>query len=145
MASVDVESAKRTKGEVVWFNARYGYGWISYNGSNNDAYVQFSDIVGDGFKRLNEGQQVEFKLVEQGNGDAKAVEVTGPGGEPIKNDLKRGGSRDTKTQNPKPKGDEPVTEGEVVWFDPQRGFGWIAWGDFSNDAYVSYEDIIGGE
>merc|ERR1719412_1524054 len=100
-----------------------------------------SNSLNSGFKRLNEGEKVEFKLLEQGNGDAKAVEVTQPGGDPIRNDLKRGGSRRAGMRTAK--GDEPLMEGEVVWFDPIAGYGWISFEDSETDAYVGYQDIIG--
>jgi len=83
---------KVLRGEVVWFNARRGYGWISVPNEKEDAYVSYGDIKADGYARLNDGEEVEFKLMRQDGGDLKAVEVTAPGGGPINNDLKRGGS-----------------------------------------------------
>ena len=43
-------------GTVKWFNSEKGYGFIS----NDDVFVHFSAIVGDGFKTLEEGQKVTF-------------------------------------------------------------------------------------
>lgn len=85
-------SGKVLRGEVVWFNARRGYGWISVPNEKEDAYVSYGDIKSDGYARLNDGEEVEFKLVRQDGGDLKAVEVTAPGGGPVNNDLKRGGA-----------------------------------------------------
>ena len=52
------------KGTVKWFNGAKGYGFISRNGGE-DVFVHFKAIVGDGYKSLNEGDQVEFE-VERG-------------------------------------------------------------------------------
>ena len=46
-------------GTVKWFNSEKGYGFISIEGEN-DVFVHFSAIVGDGFKTLEEGQKVTF-------------------------------------------------------------------------------------
>jgi CspA family cold shock protein len=50
-------------GTVKWFNAEKGYGFISVE-EGNDVFVHFSAIVGDGFKTLDEGQRVEFNIVQ---------------------------------------------------------------------------------
>jgi len=50
-------------GTVKWFNAEKGYGFISVE-EGNDVFVHFSAIVGDGFKSLDEGQRVEFNIVQ---------------------------------------------------------------------------------
>ena len=54
-------------GTVKWFNAEKGYGFIEVEGGN-DVFVHFSAIVGDGFKTLEEGQRVEFNVVEGSRG-----------------------------------------------------------------------------
>lgn len=62
------------KGTVKWFNAEKGYGFISVEGGD-DVFVHFSAIQGDGFKSLDEGQEVEFEIT-QGNRGAQAANVT---------------------------------------------------------------------
>lgn len=54
-------------GTVKWFNAEKGYGFIEMEGGN-DVFVHFSAIVGEGFKTLDEGQRVEFDVVEGNRG-----------------------------------------------------------------------------
>ncbi|NIK80024.1 CspA family cold shock protein [Paenibacillus castaneae] len=61
------------KGTVKWFNAEKGFGFIEVEGGN-DVFVHFSAIQGEGFKSLDEGQQVEFN-VTQGNRGPQAENV----------------------------------------------------------------------
>jgi len=60
-------------GTVKWFNAEKGYGFITTEGGN-DVFVHFSAIQGEGFKTLEEGQRVEFDIV-QGNRGPQADNV----------------------------------------------------------------------
>ena len=50
------------RGKVKWFNGSKGYGFIAQD-SGSDVFVHFSAIQGDGFKSLDEGQEVEFEVV----------------------------------------------------------------------------------
>jgi CspA family cold shock protein len=50
------------KGKVKWFNGSKGYGFITQD-EGKDVFVHFSAIQGDGFKSLDEGQEVEFEVV----------------------------------------------------------------------------------
>jgi CspA family cold shock protein len=61
------------KGTVKWFNAEKGYGFISVEGGD-DVFVHYSAITGDGFKSLDEGQEVEFDIT-QGNRGPQAANV----------------------------------------------------------------------
>lgn len=66
-------------GEVVWFDARRGYGFISWEKDNvkqKDIFLHFSDLNVEGFKTVNKGQKIEFKLGKNKNDVLKAVEVT---------------------------------------------------------------------
>lgn len=51
-------------GKVKWFNAGKGYGFIERDGGENDIFVHFSAIGGDGFKNLNADDRVEFDVVK---------------------------------------------------------------------------------
>ena len=50
-------------GTVKWFNAEKGYGFISIQGED-DVFVHFSAINAEGFKTLEEGQEVQFEVVD---------------------------------------------------------------------------------
>jgi len=56
------------KGTVKWFNNSKGYGFISRE-SGADVFVHHSAIQGDGYKSLDEGQQVEFEVTKGPKGD----------------------------------------------------------------------------
>ena len=60
-------------GTVKWFNNQKGYGFIS-DSEGNDIFVHYSGLVMDGFKTLEEGQQVTFDLAE-GQKGMQAVNV----------------------------------------------------------------------
>lgn len=47
-------------GTVKWFNAEKGFGFIAPDNGGKDLFVHFSAIQGDGYKTLNEGDEVEF-------------------------------------------------------------------------------------
>lgn len=63
------------KGTVKWFNAQKGYGFITTESTGEDVFVHFSGIAGEGYKSLEEGQNVTFDITE-GNRGLQAVNVT---------------------------------------------------------------------
>ncbi len=63
------------KGRVKWFNGQKGYGFIAREDGQGEVFVHFSDIVDQyGYKTLEEGQLVEFKVENTPRGP-KAQEV----------------------------------------------------------------------
>ena len=62
------------EGTVKWFNDRKGYGFIQRE-NGKDVFVHFSNITGDGFKSLQEGDQVSFEVTESERGP-QAVNVS---------------------------------------------------------------------
>ena len=58
-------------GKVKWFSPEKGYGFIAREGGD-DIFVHFSAIQDEGFKTLNEGQDVEFEIVEGARGPQAA-------------------------------------------------------------------------
>lgn len=59
------------KGKVKWFNAEKGYGFITGE-DGKDVFVHFSAIVGEGFRSLDEGQEVTFDVVQGARGPQAA-------------------------------------------------------------------------
>jgi CspA family cold shock protein len=62
------------RGTVKWFNDHKGYGFISAEGQQ-DVFVHFSSIQGNGFRTLHEGEQVEFEIMSGDRGQ-EAAHVT---------------------------------------------------------------------
>ena len=54
-------------GKVKWFNDAKGFGFIVCEGAD-DVFVHFSAVLGDGYRTLNEGDDVEFDIVEDAKG-----------------------------------------------------------------------------
>ena len=65
---------ERLKGTVKWFNNAKGYGFIGYEGGA-DVFVHYSAIGAEGYKSLQEGDQVEFEIV-QGQKGPQAANVS---------------------------------------------------------------------
>ena len=55
--------SERITGTVKWFNGSKGFGFIE-RAEGEDVFVHFNAIVGDGYRNLEEGQRVEFSVVE---------------------------------------------------------------------------------
>lgn len=66
--------ADRVTGTVKWFNAAKGYGFISSE-NGEDIFVHYTSIQGDGYRSLEEGQQVEYTIGE-GKKGPQAQDVT---------------------------------------------------------------------
>ncbi len=62
------------QGTVKWFNDQKGFGFITPDDGSPDVFAHFSEIQGDGFKTLPEGQKVEFE-VQQGDKGPRAVNI----------------------------------------------------------------------
>jgi len=67
-------------GAVKWFNSEKGFGFIAPANGGEDLFVHQSAINSSGFRSLNEGEEVEYKVLEE-RGKLKAVDVTGPCGD----------------------------------------------------------------
>jgi CspA family cold shock protein len=86
---VQEEGKTMATGKVKWFNGEKGFGFIEQSDGGADVFVHFSAIQGEGFKDLNEGDEVEYDVEKGPKGlQAANVKVTNaaPGGS-------RGGNR----------------------------------------------------
>lgn len=63
------------QGTVKWFNSEKGYGFIERENGAGDVFVHYSAIQGDGFRNLEEGQEVTFE-VTQGQKGPQASNVS---------------------------------------------------------------------
>jgi cold shock protein len=61
-------------GTVKWFNEAKGFGFIENDNGSGDLFVHFSNILGNGFKTLREGEAVEFEEAE-GRKGPEAINV----------------------------------------------------------------------
>lgn len=59
------------RGRVKWFNAQKGYGFLEREGGG-DVFVHYTAIQAEGFRSLEEGQEVEFEIVEGRKGPEAA-------------------------------------------------------------------------
>ena len=57
------------KGTVKWFNDQKGYGFVTPEGGSKDIFVHFSELQGEGFKTLAEGQMVSFDVTQGPKGE----------------------------------------------------------------------------
>ncbi len=55
-------------GTVKWFDSKKGFGFITRDDNGQDIFVHFSAIEGKGFKNLEEGQKVQFEIVQDEKG-----------------------------------------------------------------------------
>ena len=74
MNNLVMEDFKMNKGKVKWFNSEKGFGFIEQEGGD-DVFVHFSSIQGEGYKSLEEGQEVTFDI-EEGQRGPQAANVT---------------------------------------------------------------------
>ncbi len=64
------------RGTVKWFSDQKGYGFITPEDGSKDVFVHHSEIQGDGFKSLQEGQMVDFEVTSSPKGPQAANVVT---------------------------------------------------------------------
>lgn len=67
------------EGTVKWFNAKKGFGFLVVEGYEQDIFVHYSVIHGDGFRTLSEGEKVQVDVGDDGKGPrARHVERVAP-------------------------------------------------------------------
>ncbi|GAA4843263.1 cold shock domain-containing protein [Luteimicrobium xylanilyticum] len=112
------------EGTVRWFDADRGFGFIDLGNEAEDLFVHASEIVGDdGPKVLREGQAVEFEVGEGDRGpQARRVRVTGDRA-----------------------ADAPLgVLGTVSWYEPTKGYGFVAPDGGGTEIFVHSSAIVGG-
>jgi CspA family cold shock protein len=58
----------RITGTVKWFNSKKGFGFVTRDDNQNDVFVHYSAINSNGFKNLEEGEKVEFEVIQEDKG-----------------------------------------------------------------------------
>ncbi len=58
-----------TKGSVKWFSNQKGYGFITPEDGSKDVFVHHTGILGEGYKTLDEGQEVDFEVMQGPKGE----------------------------------------------------------------------------
>jgi cold shock protein len=61
-------------GKVKWFDPKKGFGFIEQEDGSGDLFVHFSDVAGEGYRNLKEGERVKFEITEAPKGK-KAISV----------------------------------------------------------------------
>ena len=61
-------------GMVKWFDARKGFGFIEKEDGSGDVFVHFTDLAGEGYRTLREGDKVKFEITKSPKGE-KAAQV----------------------------------------------------------------------
>jgi CspA family cold shock protein len=69
-----MDGGSEMQGTVKWFNAEKGYGFIAPDTGEEDVFVHYSEIQGEGFRTLEEGRKVEFEI-GQGQKGPQATSV----------------------------------------------------------------------
>lgn len=88
-------------GTVKWFDSTKGFGFITPHDGTPDVFVHQTSIYSDGFRSLAEGEEVEYRVIDENNRQ-KAVDVTGPDGAFVRGTPKPdngGGSRNPRGGN----------------------------------------------
>jgi len=62
-------------GIIKWFNPKKGYGFVTPEDGSKDAFVHITAVQGAGLDTLNEGDKIEYELVEGQNGKASADNI----------------------------------------------------------------------
>jgi CspA family cold shock protein len=139
-------------GTVKFFNADKGFGFISQE-QGDDVFVHFSNIQGDGYKTLSEGDAVEFDVAPGRKGpEALNVRVTsweqGAPARPQRAERDRtsrpsgpSARREASSWPGESVGGQPAT-GTVKFFNAEKGFGFIS-RDEGDDVFVHFSNIEG--
>lgn len=112
------------EGTVRWFDADRGYGFIALDQEEGDLYVHASELVGDDARRgLREGQVVEFEIGEGDRGpQARRVRVLADRAADASLGLL----------------------GTVTWYEPAKGYGFVAPDDGGAEIFLHSSAIVGG-
>nr|WP_308015333.1 cold shock domain-containing protein [Cellulomonas chengniuliangii] len=110
-------------GTVTWYEPTKGYGFITPDGRGAEIFVHSSAIVGGGV--ISEGQRVAFMVVD-GEKGPQAEHLLPLGADAA------------------PQGGADGADGTVSWYDPEKGFGFVAPDSGGDDVFVHHRALAGG-
>lgn len=122
-----IQANSRCDGTVKWFNTTKGFGFIQPAGGGGDVFVHVSAVEASGLSTLVEGQKVTYDLAEgrDGRSAAEKIEVV---------------AVEKRTQL-SVVGQAPTLKGVLKWFNPDKGFGFIAPAGGGKDSFLHIKEI----
>ena len=129
-------AAEPADAEILWFNATKGFGFVKL-ADGSEAYMHMRALEAAGSREVAEGTRLKVKIEETPNGRqvAQVLEV----GEAVLKSPSHGGRRGAIATGTDP---ELKTEGIVKWYNPEKGFGFIAPSNGGQDIFVHATALI---
>jgi CspA family cold shock protein len=125
--TASIRETPSVKGTVKWFNADKGFGFVSLE-TGGEAFIHVSRLKAAGYGDPSEGTSITVRI-GPGKKGPEVAEVVELGAGALR--------RDERTSRASPATEEVDAIGFVKWFNPGKGFGFVAVGDRQKDVFVS--------
>jgi CspA family cold shock protein len=127
-----IESGPETEARVKWFNKEKGFGFVELTDGSGEAFIHIRAVEAAGHTSLDAGTALVVR-VGQGQRGPQVTEVTGVDTSTAQPEPQR---RSPRPSGPVDFGEAPEASGMVKWYDPVKGFGFIAVDGESKDLFV---------